>query len=96
MAGSALTYDLNGLKSRANRHLFSFINIFPIRFLSFSFSFICNSMPCSGCSALYGFNPDQKKNTEIRSQLINSNLIFFIRPIEKSVLAIHDIMVCPK
>ena len=39
---------------------------FPIRFLSFSFSFICNSMPCSGCSALYGFNLDQKKdrNTE--------------------------------
>ena len=32
-----------------------------------------------------------KKKTEIRSQLINSNLIFFIRPIEKSVLAIHDI-----
>ena len=47
-------------------------------------------MPCSGCSALHGFNPDQKK-TEIRSQLINLNLIFFIRPIEKSVLAIHDI-----
>ena len=32
-----------------------------------------------------------KKNTEIRSQLINSNLIFFIRPIVKSVLAIYDI-----
>ena len=66
MADSALTYDLNGLKSRVNRHLLSFLNIFPIRFLSFSFSFICNSMPCSGCSALYGFNPDQKKdrNTE--------------------------------
>ena len=47
-------------------------------------------MSCSGCSALHGFNPDQKK-TEIRSQLINLNLIFFIRPIEKSVLAIHDI-----
>ena len=33
----------------------------------------------------------KKKKTEIRSQLINSNQIFFIRPIEKSVLAIHDI-----
>ena len=68
MAGSALTYDLNGLKSRVNRHLLSFLNIFPIRFLSFSFSFTCNSMPCSGCSALYGFNTDQKKkdrNTEL-------------------------------
>ena len=66
VADSALTYDLNGLKSRVNRHLLSFLNIFPIRFLSFSFSITCNSMPCSGCSALYGFNPDQKKdrNTE--------------------------------
>ena len=32
-----------------------------------------------------------KKKTEIRSQLINSNQIFFIIPIEKSVLAIHDV-----
>ena len=84
VAGSALTYDLNGLKSRVNRHLLSFLNSFPIRFFSFSLSFICNPMPCSGCSFLHRFNPDQK----IRSQLINSNLIFFIRPIEK---AIHDI-----
>ena len=48
-------------------------------------------MPSSGCSALHGFNPDQKKKTEIRSQLINSNQIFSIRPIEKSALTIHDI-----
>ena len=47
-------------------------------------------MPCGGCSALHRFNRDKKK-TEIRSQLINSNQIFFIRPIAKSVLAIHDI-----
>ena len=87
---SALTYDLNGLKYRVNRHLLSFLNSFPIGFLSFSFSCIYNSMPCSGCSALHGFDPYQKK-TEIRSQLINSNLMFFIRPIEKSVLASHDI-----
>ena len=40
--------------------------------------------------------PIKKKKTEIRSQLINSNVNFFIRPIEKSVLAIHDIMVCLK
>ena len=37
VADSALTYDLNGLKSRVNRHLLSFLNSFPIRFLSFSF-----------------------------------------------------------
>ena len=47
-------------------------------------------MPCSGFSALHGFNPDKKKDRNT-SQLINSNLIFFVRPIEKSVLAIHDI-----
>ena len=95
MTGSALAYDLNGLKSRANRHLLSFLNIFPIRFLSFSFSFICNSMPCSGCSAWYGFNPDQRKdkNTESVNKFEPN---FFIRPVEKSVLAIHDIMVCLK
>ena len=66
VADSALTYDLNGLKSRVNRQLLFFLNSFPIRFLSFLFSFICNSMPCSGCSALHWFNHDQKKdrNTE--------------------------------
>ena len=95
VADFPLTYDLNGLKSTVNRHLLSFLNIFPTRFLSFSISFICNSMPCSGCSALYGFNPDQKRDRNME-QLINSNLIFFIRPKEKSVLAIHDIMVCLK
>ena len=89
VADSALTYDLNGLKSRVNRHLLSFLNSFPIRSLSFSFSFTCNSMPCTGCSALHGFNLDQKKDTNMES-VINSNLIFFIRPIEKSALAIHD------
>ena len=90
VAGSALTYDLNGLKSR-DRHLLFFLNSFSMRCLSFSFSFICNSMPYSGCSALHGFNPDQEKKTEILSQLINLKLIFVIRPIEKSILAINDI-----
>ena len=52
-------------------------------------------MPRSGCSALYGFNPDKKKdrNTESVNKFKPN---FFIRPIEKSVLAIHDIMVCLK
>ena len=65
MADSALNYDLNGLKSRANRHLLSFLNSFRIRFLSLYF--ICNSMPCSGCSALHEFNPDQKKDRNTKS-----------------------------
>ena len=52
-------------------------------------------MPRSGCSALYGFNPDKKKdrNTESVNKFKPN---FFIRPIEKSVLTIHDIMVCLK
>ena len=37
-----------------------------------------------------------KKKTEIQSQLRNTNQIFFIRSIEKSVLAIHDINGLPK
>ena len=47
-------------------------------------------MLCSGCSALHGFNPDQKKdrNTESINKFEPN---FFIRPIEKSVLAIYDI-----
>ena len=87
MVGSALTYDLNGLKSRVNRHLLSFLNSFPIRFLSFSFLLFvtpCLVVAVQPCMDLIPI----KKKTEIRSQLINSNLIFFIRPIEK---AIHDI-----
>ena len=44
----------------------------------------------SGCWALHGFNPDQKKdrNTEPVNKFEPN---FFIRPIEKSVLAIYDI-----
>ena len=90
VADSALTYDLNGLKSRVNRHLLSFLNSFPIRFLSFSFLLFvtpCLVVAVQPCMDLIPI----KKKTEIRSRLINSNQIFFIRPIEKSVLAIHDI-----
>ena len=90
MADSALTYDLNGLKSRVNRHLLSFLNSFPIRFLSFSFLLFvtpCLVVAVQPCMDLIPI----KKKTEIRSQFINLNLMFFIRPIEKSVLAIHDI-----
>ena len=59
-----LTHDLNGFKSRINRQLFNcrfFLNRFPVCFNSFFASFFCNSMPCSGCSALHGVNPNLKK-----------------------------------
>ena len=39
-----------GFKSRINRHLWSWCA-----------SFSCNSMPCSGCSALHGVNLNLKK-----------------------------------
>ena len=90
MADSALTYDLNDLKSRVNRQLLSFLNSFPIRFLSFScllFVTPCLVVAVQRCMDLIPI----KKKTEIRSQLINSNQFFFIIPIEKSVLAIHDV-----
>ena len=90
VADSALTYDLKGLKSRVNRHLLSFLNSFPIRFLFFSFLLFvtpCLVVAVQPCMDLIPI----KKKTEIGSQLINSNQIFFFRPIKKSVLAIHDI-----
>ena len=47
-----LTYDLNGFKSRINRHLLN-VGFFSTDFLYsliFLCLFFCNSMPCSGCS----------------------------------------------
>ena len=38
---------------------------------SFCVSFSCNSMPCSGCSALHGVNPDLKKKTKQKN---NNNI----------------------
>ena len=58
-----LTYILNGFKSRINRHLLiagSLQRDF-LRALIFRASVSCNSMPCSGCSALHGVNPNFKK-----------------------------------
>ena len=49
-----LTYGLNGLKSRINRHLLKFNRLL----LAFCASFSFNSMPRSGCSALHGLNPN--------------------------------------
>ena len=50
-------YNLNGFKPRVNRHLFFFgpfyVATFALLFSSFS-SLSCNSIPRSGCSALYG------------------------------------------
>ena len=54
-----LTYNLNGFKSRINRHLLTLGSLFLSKDISsmhkcFCASFSCNSMPCSGCSALVG------------------------------------------
>ena len=98
MAGSALAYDLNGLKSTANRHLLSFLNIFPVRFLSFFF--LLSVTPClvvavQPCIDLIPIKKKKKRNRNTES-VNKSKPNFFIRPIEKLVLAIHDIMVCLK
>ena len=55
-----LTYDLNGFKSRFNTHVltvgsFATDLLYALIFLCF---FFCNSMPCSGCLALCGVNPN--------------------------------------
>ena len=53
-----LTYDLNGFKSRINRHLLtvgSFKRDFMYALIFLCF-FSCNSMPCSNCSALHRVN----------------------------------------
>ena len=42
-----LTYSLNDVKARINRHLLCF-NLFVLS---------CNSLPCSGYSGLHGVNP---------------------------------------
>ena len=50
-----LTYDLNGFKSRINRHLLTAGSFF-LHVSTFMCFFSCNSMPRSGCSALHGVN----------------------------------------
>ena len=50
-----LSSDLNGFKSTINRHILN-LDFFLKDFLCVSFS--CNSMHCSGCSALHGVNPN--------------------------------------
>ena len=55
-----LTYNLNGFKSRINRHLLT-VSSFSIDFLwilIFLYFFFCNSMYCSGCSALHEVDPN--------------------------------------
>ena len=37
------------------------IKLYPISFLSYSSSFSCNSMSCSGCPSLHGVKPSFKK-----------------------------------
>ena len=60
-----LTYDLNGFKSRMNRHLLTVILSKHISCMLYFFraSFSCISMPCSGCWTLHGVNPNFKKVT---------------------------------
>ena len=56
-----LNYNLNGLKSRINRHLLtedSFQRDFLDALIFLCFFFFCNSMPRSGCSVLDGVNPN--------------------------------------
>ena len=55
-----VTYDLNGLKSRVNKHDLPcfFLIRFPIHFSSLNSSFSCNCMPCSGFLVLYEVNPN--------------------------------------
>ena len=51
------TYDLNGFRSRINRHL-SFVSFFLNRFpVSFFASFSCNSMTRGGCSVSHRMKP---------------------------------------
>ena len=56
---SPLTYDFHDVKSRVidTCHLWVICNQLPKYISSFS-SFICDPMPCSGCSALCGVNPN--------------------------------------
>ena len=59
----ALTYDPINNKSKVNKPIIFgfFLVTFPLCFLSFSYSFSCNSMPCSRCSALRGVGLNEKK-----------------------------------
>ena len=57
-----LTYDLNGFKSRINKHLLT-VGSFQRDFLYaliFWASFSSNPMPFSGCPAYHGVNPNWK------------------------------------
>ena len=56
-------YDLNGFKSRVNRHLsFFFLINFLMCFSSSTSCCSCNSMLCSGFSALCEVIPNLKKS----------------------------------
>ena len=63
----SLVYDLNGFKSRINRHLLtlgSFKTYFLYALIFFA-SFSCNCMPRSVCSTLHGVNLNLKKPKRI-------------------------------
>ena len=56
-----LAYNLNGFKSRINRHCRFFLKRFPVCFILFVLLFLVT--PCLiVCSVLHGVNPNFKKN----------------------------------
>ena len=74
-----LTYDLLGFKSRINRHLLTagsfetdclYAACCFLYALIFLYFFSCNSKPRSGCSALYGVNPNLKKRQVFLSGIL--------------------------
>ena len=69
----SLTYDLNGLKSRINRHLLKQISC---TLWSFCASFSCNSMPHSGCSALHIVNPNLNKRKNPTDKIVTKTKFF--------------------
>ena len=78
-----VTYDVNGLKSGINRHILTvgfFLKQIYCMFLSFCTSFACDTMPCSGCSALHGMNPHEKKALVTDQMVLNFNSAYQSAP----------------
>lgn len=61
----SLTDDLNGFKCKVTRYHYLGVlrSSFPICLSPFNSS--SNSIPCSGCSTLFGVNPNKKKQSMI-------------------------------
>ena len=74
----ALTYDPINNKSKVNKPIiFGFVLVtFPPCFLYFSYSFSCNSMPCSRCSALHGVGLNEKNIMPSFVLMISSQMYY--------------------